>query len=121
MSWIQKLYTTEKRLREKLKCKEISCEDFVTKRKAQTNPILAGFKEWLHKQSADAKLSWKLCDAVSYAINQWDCLIKYLEHGELTPDNNAAERAIKPFVIGRKNWMMSGSVDGAASSCQLYS
>ena len=40
---------------------------------------------------------------------------------EITPDNNATERAIKTFVIGRKNWMMSGSPRGAAASCAMYS
>ncbi|WP_438829790.1 transposase domain-containing protein [Alkalispirochaeta sphaeroplastigenens] len=42
-------------------------------------------------------------------------------HAGITPDNNAAERAVKPFVIGRKNWMMSGSPAGAAASCAIFS
>jgi transposase len=43
--------------------------------------------------------------AYRYTINQWDYLVRYLEDGNLQIDNNAAERRIKPFVIGRKNWL----------------
>ena len=45
----------------------------------------------------------------------------YLQHGEVTPDNNAAENAIRPFVVGRKNWFFAGSPKGAQASAGLYS
>jgi transposase len=48
-------------------------------------------------------------------------MVVYLESYDLTPDNNACENAIRPFVIGRKNWLMSGSPVGAESSCGIYS
>ncbi|MCU7836733.1 MAG: transposase [gamma proteobacterium symbiont of Taylorina sp.] len=54
-------------------------------------------------------------------INQWDYLVRYLEDGHLQIDNNAAERSIKPFVIGRKNWLFSQTPRGAKSSAILYS
>lgn len=47
--------------------------------------------------------------------------MRYLEHPELTPDNNGAENAIRPFVIGRKNWLFSGSPRGAQASCFMFS
>ena len=47
--------------------------------------------------------------------------MRYLESPHLSPDNNEAENAIRPFVLGRKNWLFSGSPDGAKSSCALYS
>jgi transposase len=47
--------------------------------------------------------------------------VRYVEHGQLSIDNNRAERAIKPFVIGRKNWMLSNTRSGARSSAILYS
>ena len=59
--------------------------------------------------------------AVHYALNQWDYLIRYLESPYLTPDNNASENAIRPFVLGRKNWLFSGNPKGANSSCGMYS
>ena len=54
-------------------------------------------------------------------FNQWDKLVAYLESPYLTPDNNAAENAIRPFVLGRKNWLFCQSRQGAESSCGMYS
>ncbi|MFT2112057.1 IS66 family transposase, partial [Marinomonas sp. 2405UD68-3] len=54
-------------------------------------------------------------------LNQWDKLVQYLKSPELQLDNNRAERAIKPFVIGRKNWLFSNTGNGAKSSAVLYS
>ena len=48
-------------------------------------------------------------------------MIRYLESPYLTPDNNASENAIRPFVLGRKNWLFSGNPKGADSSCGMYS
>ncbi len=60
-------------------------------------------------------------DAISYTLGQWNKIISYLDCAELTPDNNAAERSIKPFVLGRKNWLFSGSPTGANASALLFS
>ena len=59
--------------------------------------------------------------ALTYSLNQWPKLIRYLEDGNLSIDNNRAERAIKPFVIGRKNWLFSQTAKGAKASATLYS
>lgn len=59
--------------------------------------------------------------AVSYTLGQWESLVRYLDHPALTPDNNAAENAIRPLVLGRKNWLFSGSPRGADASCAVYS
>jgi transposase len=58
--------------------------------------------------------------AVGYTLNQWDSLICYLEDGSVNIDNNAAERQIRPFAIGRKNWLFMGSPDGAKAGAALY-
>jgi transposase len=58
--------------------------------------------------------------AVGYTINQWNSLIYYLEDGSVNIDNNAAERQIRPFAIGRKNWLFMGSPDGAKAGSALY-
>ena len=63
----------------------------------------------------------KLGEALVYLNNQWDRLVGYLEDGCYPIDNNAAERAIRPFAIGRKNWMFSKSQAGAEASANLYS
>jgi transposase len=58
---------------------------------------------------------------VNYSLVQWPKLLRYLEHPAMTPDTNACENAIRPFVVGRKNWLFSGSPRGATASAVLYS
>ena len=58
---------------------------------------------------------------MNYLNNEWDKLVRYLDDGRLAIDNNLAENAIRPFVIGRKNWLFSASVAGVKSSANLYS
>ncbi|BCE03010.1 hypothetical protein TYM08_P3073 [Marinicellulosiphila megalodicopiae] len=60
-------------------------------------------------------------DPVFCTLNQWDNLIKYIESGEYPIDNNLVENAIRPFVIGRKNWLFSDTQKGARASANLYS
>ncbi|SEL08442.1 IS66 C-terminal element, partial [Colwellia chukchiensis] len=59
--------------------------------------------------------------AITYCKNQWYKLIRYIDDGNLSIDNNRAERAVKPFVIGRKNWLFSKTANGANASAMLYS
>ena len=59
--------------------------------------------------------------AMNYAHKQWPKLIVYTEDGRLRMDNNLVENAIRPFVIGRKNFLFCNSVNGAKSSANLYS
>ena len=62
-----------------------------------------------------------LGQAIAYTRQRWPCLITYLEDGRYEIDNNRTERAIKPFVMGRNNFLFSQSVDGAHTSARLYS
>ena len=114
---IKKLYALENDLRNK----KLSLEDFLEQRKSKAGPILDAFKRWLDKRSENVLPESALGKAVHYALNQWDYLIRYLESPYLTPDNNASENAIRPFVLGRKNWLFSGNPKGADSSCGMYS
>ena len=59
--------------------------------------------------------------AIQYALNQWPNLCHFLQDGRLDIDNNRSERAIKPFVIGRKNWLFSNTPNGAKASATIYS
>jgi transposase len=65
--------------------------------------------------------SEKLKKAVTYLHNQWPKLIRYTENGAWPIDNNAAENAIRPMVIGRKNWLFAATEKGAKASANLYS
>ncbi|MGC8863133.1 MAG: IS66 family transposase, partial [Armatimonadota bacterium] len=62
-----------------------------------------------------------LGEAVGYCRNQWPKLVVFLEDGRLELDNNRAERSIKPFVIGRKNWLFANTPRGARVSAVIYS
>ena len=63
----------------------------------------------------------KLGEAIQYCLNQWENLARYTLDGLLNIDNNRAERAIKPFVIGRENWLFSQTATGENASAVLYS
>jgi transposase len=117
IKWIRKLYELEDRLRQA----NLGDDDFLVQRKKEAEPILTEFRAWLEKQAVEVLPSALLGKAVSYTLNQWNKLIKYLENPHLRPDNNACENAIRPFVIGRKNWLFNKSPEGAESSCGMYS
>jgi len=114
---IRKLYELEARLRKENRRED----DFLAERKKQAEPILAAFRAWLEKRDNEVLPSSNLGKAVTYTLRQWKKLIAYLESPYLTPDNNASENAIRPFVLGRKNWLFNKSPKGAESSCgELY-
>ena len=116
LTFIAKLYRAESE-----RASHGDADEFVAARRAIVEPILERLQTWLLAKSDQLLPSSALGQAVSYTLQQWPKLIRYLESPELTPDTNACERAIRPFVIGRKNWLFSGSPRGAAASATLYS
>ena len=90
-------------------------------RQQKSEPILQQLKSWLDKTQPHITPQSALGKAISYLSNNWSRLIRYLEGGHLPIDNNPAERAIRPFVIGRKNWLFSDTPKGAHASALLYS
>jgi transposase len=117
LSYIRQLYALEKRAA----AKELSCEAIYEMRQQKARPILDKFHKWLSKKKLQVPPKSLLGKAVSYTLNQWDRLTGYLEDGRLHPDNNLAENAIRPFVVGRKNWLFSGTPEGAEASALLFS
>ena len=83
--------------------------------------MLAQLKSWIEKARPQVTTQSALGKAISYLASNWNKLERYIEEGYLPIDNNAAERAIRPFVIGRKNWLFSDTPKGATASAQLYS
>jgi len=112
---IQKLYRIE------AKIKGETTEEKYRIRQAEALPLLTQFKDWLDKSALQVPPKTALGKALTYSLNQWPKLIRYIEDGNLNIDNNRAERAIKPFVIGRKNWLFSNTANGANASATLYS
>lgn len=90
-------------------------------RQSQSQAILTQLKAWLDKTLGQVTPQSALGKAVSYLASNWSKLIRYTEAGNLPIDNNPAERAIRPFVIGRKNWLFSDTPRGAHASALIYS
>lgn len=81
-------------------------------RQQKSVPLLAALKLWLDQLAVTTLPKSPLGEAVTYARNQWTALNVYVTDGALVMDNNLAERAVKPYAIGRKNWLFFGSDDG---------
>ncbi len=112
---IAKLYAIEKQVR--------SLDDVSRYRVRQDEsvPQLNKIRQWLDKSLQGALPKGLLGKALSYMNKNWRKLTVYTDDGRLCIDNNPAENAIRPFVIGRKNWLFSASLQGAKSSANLYS
>ena len=112
---IAKLYNLERRI--KLKTDEQRYQE----RQKHAKPLLDDLKAWLDKSALQVPKKTGVGPAIHYALNQWHKVIRYIDEGYLQIDNNRAERAIKPFTVGRKNWLYSQTARGANASAVLYS
>jgi transposase len=111
---IRKLYEVERA------AKEEAPEARKVLRQAYASPILDKIKAWLDKKVGQVLPKSPLGQAIAYTLGLWPKLITYLENGNIPIDNNKIENAIRPFVIGRKNFLFSGSPRGANASATLY-
>lgn len=100
---------------------ELTPEERYTKRLELEKPVLDALLAWANETSAKTAPKSALGKALHYLREQWPYLVRYLEDGRLELSNNRAERSIKPFVIGRKNWLFSNTPAGAQSSAVIYS
>jgi len=116
LDYIGKLYAIEKIARQR----ELSADEIVSLRREKAEPILQEFKAWMDKRFSQTPPKGLLGKALSYAINLWPRLIRYVENGHITPDNNIVENDIRPFVVGRKNWLFCGHPNGADAASTLY-
>jgi len=114
---IGKVYKKEKQARRK----ESTPDEILAMRKNEIKPLLDKIKNILIDRKATTPPKSLLGQAISYALGQWSRIEVYLNHPGLTPDNNAAENAIRPFAVGRKNWLFAGSPRGAMASAAIYS
>ena len=114
---VSKVYHLEKQAR----AAEFGDEQILTMRQEQIRPILDKIKTVLVDRHPTTPPKSLLGRAISYALGQWPRIEAYLQDANLRPDNNLAENAIRPFAVGRKNWLFSGSPRGAKASAALYS
>jgi transposase len=114
---IRNLYLIEKQIRQEQLMPVQICQ----RRQEQAVPILDDFKTWLDSTYPLTPPKGLLGMAIGYALKNWQKLIVYTTNGLLRPDNNIAENAIRPFVIGRKNFLFAGHPNGAHAAATFYS
>ena len=115
LGYIRNLYRIEKKIR------ELPAEEKKRIRQEEAVPVLDKMKEWLDGQEGKHPPKGLAKKAITYALNEWEFLIRYVEDGNLNIDNDFIERAIRPFAIGRKNWLFSDTTSGADASSLWYS
>lgn len=100
---------------------ELTPEERYAKRLEQEKPVLDALLVWANETISKTAPKSALGKALHYLLEQWTYLVRYLEDGRLELSNNRAERSIKPFVMGRKNWLFVNTPAGAQSSAVIYS
>ena len=111
--YCNKLFAIEKEI------SSLSANERHIERQKQSKPVLDAFWSWV--QTVSAVGGSKLAEAITYSVNQQKALCAFMENGNIELSNNRAENAIRPFVIGRKNWLFSDTVRGADASAVVYS
>ena len=117
LKYIKKLYRIEHELRDA----SLQDDEFVIARRKAAAPVLREFKKWLEAMAKTVPPQSLLGRAVSYTLSKYKRLVRYLKFAYLTPDNNAAEQAIRPFAVGRRNWLFNNSPLGAHASVAMFS
>jgi transposase len=112
---IRQLYAVEH------EAKDLDAPARAALRQQKAKPQLDALKLWLDREQAQAVPKTPIAEAIHYTLNQWAALNVFVHDGDLAIDNNAAERAIKPFAIGRKNWLFFGSDHGGQAIATLAS
>jgi transposase len=116
ISKIRKLYAIEKRL------KELPEEqDKTEQRRHLAQPVLDDLKSWLEHNRTRLPKDSLTGKAITYTLNQWEKLVGYLQDGRLNISNALAENAIRPFAVGRRNWLFADTSRGAKASATVYS
>ena len=117
LDYIGNLYRIEKEAQRR----QLDTTQIHQLRQQKSKPLLDEFKDWLEAKKPLTPPKGLLGQAISYTLANWKKLIIYIQDGRLRPDNNLVENAIRPFVVGRKNWLFAGSPDGARASATFFS
>lgn len=115
LAMIRLLYDVERQARDK------DAAERAALRQQQSCPRLDELHAWLGRRLAQVLPKSPMGQAIGYALNHWDALIRYTTDGDLAIDNNIAERAIRPLTVGRKNYLHLGSNAGGRTAAILYS
>lgn len=101
--------------------KELDSDARRRRRIAEIKPLLDDFHAWMSAHLPGLLPQGPLAKAMGYAANHWQALTRFLDDGRLPLDNNAAERALRPIALGRKNWLFAGSVRGGEAAAIVLS
>lgn len=111
------LYAVEAQIRDQ----GLSVEQAKTLRQAHSRPVLIALKRWMLDQLAAMTAGTAGARALQYSLKRWDALERYAHSGDLPIDNNPIERLIRPWAIGRKNWLFAGSMPAAQRAAAIMS
>lgn len=117
VSRIQKLYRIETEARDR----QLTHQQRYELRQKKAKPILDKLEKWLEKSIGQVPTKSAIGAAIAYALKQWPYLSAYVNHGEIEIDNNLIENQIRPFALGRRNWMFVGNERGANAAATIYS
>ena len=112
---IAELYKIEK------ECRPLGAAERFAQRQSRSRKALDDLRKWLDEVLPTVPPSSALGQALGYLHRQWPRLLHYIARGDLPIDNNPAENAIRPFVIGRKAWLFADTQTGARASALIYS
>lgn len=112
---IKLLYRIEKQ------AKQLSNEDRLRVRQEQSKPILDGLHEWLILQRQNVPDGSGTAKAIDYSLKRWDALTRYCEDGAVPIDNNRVENQIRPWALGRNNWLFAGSLRSGQRAANVMS
>jgi len=115
LDYIQALYKIE------AQCKAMSTDNRYQYRQQMAQPILDKLYSWIQEQMRRVPPQSVAGRALAYAYREWGNVIHYLDDGRFHIDNNFIENLIRPFALGRKNWMFADTEKGAEASANLYS
>jgi transposase len=115
LGFFQDLYAIERRLR------GATPEERLAVRRADSLPIVAALRCWLDRALGTVVPQSLTGKAVAYLDGQWEKLVRVFDYGHVPLDTNLVENAIRPFALGRKNWLFADTVGGAEASANLYS
>lgn len=117
LAFIRTLYAVEQEIVEQ----KLASDMAVTQRQTRAGPVVRKFGEWLQVEQRTALPKSPFGEAITYAVNQWPSLGRYLDDARFAIDNNIAERAVRPLALGRRNWLFIGGDSGLSSAAVLMS
>jgi transposase len=114
LAYFRKLFDIEN-----LYCQN-SNEERLAARREKSQPIVEEFHEWLWAERMRQVPKMKMAGAVNYMLNRWESFTRFLESGAVPMDNNAAERALKYPILGRKAWLFFGNQSAGETAAKLF-